>query len=138
MNEPAAIPVRLGGVADADQPNVCRIRVGNEWREWTEGKCLIFDDSFEHEVVYDATEAAASGEAQDRIVLLLRFWHPDIFASTSKPLQQGFRGHEASQESRWYEPIETRVVHASIFMSVGVSCADKCAHLANVVYSCNS
>ena len=30
-------------------PNV-RIRVGNEVREWKEGECLIFDDSFEHEV----------------------------------------------------------------------------------------
>jgi beta-hydroxylase len=28
----------------------CRIRVGNEFAHWTEGKSLIFDDSHEHEV----------------------------------------------------------------------------------------
>jgi beta-hydroxylase len=31
----------------------CRIRVDNEIRHWSEGKSLIFDDSFEHEVWND-------------------------------------------------------------------------------------
>ena len=31
-------------------PPDVRIRVGNEVHEWVAGKCLIFDDSFEHEV----------------------------------------------------------------------------------------
>jgi aspartate beta-hydroxylase len=31
-------------------PPGVRIRVGDEVREWTAGECLIFDDSFEHEV----------------------------------------------------------------------------------------
>ena len=30
-----------------------RIRSGNEWRSWSEGKCWILDDSFEHEVIHD-------------------------------------------------------------------------------------
>ena len=29
--------------------NLCGLRVGNEIRQWEEGKTLIFDDSFEHE-----------------------------------------------------------------------------------------
>ena len=33
--------------AEAEQ---CRIRVGNETRHWETGKCLCFDDTFEHEV----------------------------------------------------------------------------------------
>ena len=31
-------------------PPGCRIRVGDEVREWKAGECLVFDDSFEHEV----------------------------------------------------------------------------------------
>ena len=31
----------------------CRIRVGDQYRSWAEGKALIFDDSFNHEVWND-------------------------------------------------------------------------------------
>jgi len=51
-------------------PEGCRIRVGGETREWREGRCLVFDDSFEHEVWHDGDAA--------RVVLLVRFWHPDV------------------------------------------------------------
>jgi len=30
-------------------PNGCDIRVGNETRSWQEGKCLVFEDTVEHE-----------------------------------------------------------------------------------------
>ena len=30
-------------------PTGCRLRVGREWRTWQPGKCLVFDDSYEHE-----------------------------------------------------------------------------------------
>ena len=32
---------------------------------------MIFDDSFEHEVWHEGSEG-------ERVVLLIRFWHPDI------------------------------------------------------------
>jgi aspartyl/asparaginyl beta-hydroxylase len=51
-------------------PPGCTIRVGSETRAWTKGRCLIFDDSFEHEVWH-------RGEG-DRVVLLVRFPHPDL------------------------------------------------------------
>ncbi len=35
-------------------PEVCRIRVGNEIFGWEEGKSVVFDDYFEHEVWNDA------------------------------------------------------------------------------------
>ena len=54
----------------AQVPPRCRIRVGSEWHEWREGECLIFDESFEHEVVHDG--------ADDRIVLIVDLWHPDL------------------------------------------------------------
>ena len=50
-------------------PNV-RIRCANEIREWKAGQCLIFDDSFEHEVWHDG--------AEDRVVLICDLWHPDV------------------------------------------------------------
>jgi len=51
-------------------PGNCAIRVGNETREWEEGKCLIFDDSFQHE--------AWNKSRQPRAVLILDVWHPAL------------------------------------------------------------
>jgi len=48
----------------------CALRVGDEWRSWQAGQCLIFDDSFEHE--------AYNRGAQVRVVLIFEIWHPDI------------------------------------------------------------
>ena len=49
-----------------------RIRVGEEWRTWTEGEVLILDSSFEHEVVHNGKDT--------RIVLILDIWHPDYLS----------------------------------------------------------
>ena len=51
-------------------PNGCWLRVGNETREWEEGKLLIFDDSIEHEAKNPAGEL--------RIILLFDIWRPEI------------------------------------------------------------
>lgn len=48
----------------------CGIRVANEARFWSPGKCLLFDDSFEHEVWNRGGET--------RVVLLIDIWHPDL------------------------------------------------------------
>lgn len=56
-------------------PPRCGIRVGGETRSWTEGKCLIFDDTIEHEAWNDSRE--------DRVVLLLDFLKEG--ASESRP-----------------------------------------------------
>ncbi|CAJ1396847.1 unnamed protein product [Effrenium voratum] len=56
----------------------CFIRVAaEEPRGWEEGRCLVFDDSFEHEVVFQEpkTNETYPGE---RVVLLANFWHPDF------------------------------------------------------------
>jgi len=37
-------------------PSGITIRVGNEHAQWTEGKCLVFDDSFLHEVWHNGSE----------------------------------------------------------------------------------
>src|SRR5581483_3620799 len=50
----------------------CAIRVGGETRSWEEGRCLVFDDYFEHEAWNHADE--------DRIVLIVDLWHPGLSA----------------------------------------------------------
>ena len=45
-----------------------RIRIGNEFRNWTEGKALIFDDTFNHEVWNDTDGY--------RVVLFVDFARP--------------------------------------------------------------
>ena len=53
-------------------PPGCGFRVGNEIRQWEEGKLLIFDDTIEHEAWND------SGE--DRMVLIFDIWRPELSA----------------------------------------------------------
>ncbi|RYG07183.1 MAG: aspartyl/asparaginyl beta-hydroxylase domain-containing protein, partial [Burkholderiales bacterium] len=53
-------------------PPGCNIRVGTETRSWEEGKALVFEDSFEHEVWN-------RGQTR-RAILIVDFWHPDLSA----------------------------------------------------------
>ena len=46
-------------------PPVCELRVGDETKRWEENRCLIFDDTLEHE--------AWNRSGRNRIVLLLDF-----------------------------------------------------------------
>ncbi|MBX3703725.1 MAG: aspartyl/asparaginyl beta-hydroxylase domain-containing protein [Steroidobacteraceae bacterium] len=51
-------------------PGKCRFRVGNDLREWAEGKAWAFDDTIEHEAWND------SGET--RVILLFDVWRPEL------------------------------------------------------------
>lgn len=51
-------------------PPGTRMRVGSETLHWSEGSCLVFDDSFEHEVHHEGEEP--------RVVLLMDVWHPQV------------------------------------------------------------
>ena len=48
----------------------CGIRVGDQIREWKEGKAVVLDDSYEHEVWNETEEM--------RVILLVDIWHPDV------------------------------------------------------------
>nr|XP_046226669.1 aspartyl/asparaginyl beta-hydroxylase isoform X13 [Scatophagus argus] len=50
----------------------CRIRCTNQTRVWEEGKVLIFDDSFEHEVWQEADSY--------RLIFIVDVWHPELTA----------------------------------------------------------
>ena len=62
------------------------IEVGSETRTWAEGKCLFFEDAFEHEVWNH------SGER--RFVLIVDFWHPDLAPVEIEALTAGFAKRE--------------------------------------------
>lgn len=51
-------------------PPGCGFRVGNEVREWEEGKLIVFDDTIEHE--------AWNESGDDRIVLIFDIWRPEL------------------------------------------------------------
>lgn len=52
------IRIHLGLIVPRDSAS-CRIRVANEVFGWQEGKCLVFDDSYEHEVWNNTAELRA-------------------------------------------------------------------------------
>lgn len=79
-----------------------QIRVVQTTRGWEQGKVLAFDDSFEHEVWFDAPPntrrsvkrgfslkilivLTSSGE---RLVLIVDVWHPDISEAKKKLVPQ--------------------------------------------------
>jgi hypothetical protein len=59
-------------------PPGCRFRVGNEIREWEEGKLLIFDDTIEHEAWNDGDE--------DRVVFIFDIWRPELSEAERREL----------------------------------------------------
>jgi beta-hydroxylase len=56
-------------------PPLCRMRVADETRAWEEGKCVIFDDTVEHEAWNDSD--------LPRGVLLLDFLRPGLSGSVA-------------------------------------------------------
>jgi beta-hydroxylase len=50
------------------QPELCRLRVHDQILHWQEGQCMVFDDTYEHEVWNDSHE--------DRVVLFLDIMRP--------------------------------------------------------------
>ena len=51
-------------------PPGCLFRVGNDTRDWVEGKAWVFDDTIEHE--------AWNRSAETRVVLLFELWRPEL------------------------------------------------------------
>ncbi|MGE5625729.1 MAG: aspartyl/asparaginyl beta-hydroxylase domain-containing protein [Bacillota bacterium] len=54
-------------------PPDCGIRVGTETRGWTEGRCIVFDDTYEHE--------AWNKSDRTRVVLIFDIWNPNLTAA---------------------------------------------------------
>lgn len=60
-------------------PENCDISVGGETQGWIKGQTLFFDDSFEHE--------AWNKSQEDRVVLSLDLYHPELTTIEKKLLQ---------------------------------------------------
>ena len=59
------------------------LRVGEDETEWQAGKMLIFDDTYEH-------EAANKSKEEERVVLIVDIWHPDLSAEEKIAIQNMF------------------------------------------------
>jgi Aspartyl/Asparaginyl beta-hydroxylase len=57
----------------------CRIRVGDEVREWINGQVMVFDTSLLHD--------AANDSDKTRYILMVRLWHPDLSSREREALQ---------------------------------------------------
>ncbi|XP_016985387.1 aspartyl/asparaginyl beta-hydroxylase isoform X3 [Drosophila rhopaloa] len=62
----------------APEPEKTSLRVAEQERTWREGELFIFDDSFEHEVWHNGTQA--------RLVLILDMWHPELTPTQRRSL----------------------------------------------------
>jgi aspartate beta-hydroxylase len=72
----------------------CGIRVGPLTRTWHEGKALVLDDSYEHEVWNETSS--------QRVVLLVDLWHPDVTLVERKEIVALF--DHAQQQGWWSNP----------------------------------
>lgn len=60
------ITVHLGLIV----PDGCTLRVADQTQHWKEGRCLAFQDAFEHE--------ARNESGRTRVNLMFDVWHPDL------------------------------------------------------------
>jgi aspartate beta-hydroxylase len=67
---PITVPLSSNG--DINEDNISAwLRVGEKTKYLQEGKCIVFDDSFEHEAGNDSL-------VDPRVVLVVDVWHPDL------------------------------------------------------------
>ena len=57
-------------------------QVASQKRKWEEGKCIVLDDSYQHEVWNETDEA--------RVVLLVDIWHPDVTKEEKNSINEMF------------------------------------------------
>jgi aspartyl/asparaginyl beta-hydroxylase (cupin superfamily) len=105
LNPHSHIPPHYGpmnGIVRAHLPLVvppgCYIKVGDLERTWEEGKVMVFDDSYLHQVWNHSDHV--------RIVLFLNFWDP-CFSKEEIPVLERFReAYERTPYSRVHEANE--------------------------------
>lgn len=81
---------RLIGHLPLIVPSGCTLRVGNETREWEQGKTLIFDDSIEHE--------ARNPTGELRVVLLFDLWRPELSVAEQSAISNIFSAIDQFQD----------------------------------------
>jgi aspartate beta-hydroxylase len=71
------------------------LRVGTERRTWSDGRALVFDDSFEHAVRHEGPKT--------RFVLFFEIWHPDWSDDEVARLETL---HRAFRETQWAKDVD--------------------------------
>uniref|UniRef100_A0AAY4EHD3 Aspartate beta-hydroxylase domain-containing protein 2 n=1 Tax=Denticeps clupeoides TaxID=299321 RepID=A0AAY4EHD3_9TELE len=66
-------------------PPGCELVVGGEPQCWSEGSCLLFDDSFLHTAFHEG-----SAEDGPRAVFMVDLWHPNVAAAERQALDYIF------------------------------------------------
>lgn len=68
-------------------PEGCSFRVGNDTRDWQEGKAWVFDDTIEHE--------AWNGSDRTRVILLFDIWRPELDEAERETVSSLFEAIDA-------------------------------------------
>lgn len=76
--------IRLRVHLGLDIPEGCFIKVAETEKKWENGKCLVFDDTYLHEVKNENTN-------KKRTILLLDIWHPDIKLEERQAIEDMFK-----------------------------------------------
>ena len=91
----------------------CGICVRDTWHTWEEGKMLVFDDSYEHEVVNNTDMC--------RVVLLIRFRHPVISENKQNQLlAKAIQLKEEDVRRRYNPPLPSKPPHFTAVESRGM------------------
>jgi len=97
---PLIVPSEVKPDAFSKNPvTKCGLRVGDQVRSWREGKAVVLDDSYEHEVWNETKEM--------RVLLLVDVWHPDVRKEERErigkmfgfALTKGWIGNQDTKES---------------------------------------
>ena len=93
LHLPLCVPAPAPHAAAAAGPAACAMRVAGDEVQWEKGRCVIFDDAYEHEAWNRATG--------DRALLLVDVWHPDLHDDEIEAIIDMFQGaqQEAAQRS---------------------------------------
>jgi aspartyl/asparaginyl beta-hydroxylase (cupin superfamily) len=99
----AVVSLSMGLIA----PPGCVIRVGTEERTWREGECLVFDDTYEHEVWHRGDRT--------RFIMLVDVWHPELTPVERRVLGEALwapgevenrlkKGRAKLDGQKWWQP----------------------------------
>jgi ornithine lipid ester-linked acyl 2-hydroxylase len=106
----------LGLIVPEDAPS-CRIRVGEDFRHWEEGRSMVFDDTFNHEVWNDTDET--------RVVLFVDVLRPlpDPWSTINRlivkaigysPFVLDVKRNQEAWERRYRERVRSSQLQASL------------------------
>jgi aspartyl/asparaginyl beta-hydroxylase (cupin superfamily) len=86
------VNTRLIGHLPLVVPGKCRFRVGNDVREWQDGRAWIFDDTINHEAWNDSDRT--------RVILLFEIARPELTDEENRLVAALFEGIDAYTGTR--------------------------------------